>query len=57
MSPHYKNESTLIDNSRYFGDAEYEHALQQYNSKTSILCISAKDLTKNLTNFNYFLTM
>ena len=57
MSPHSKNESTLIENSRYFGDAEYENAPQQCNSKTSILSITAEDLTTNLTYFNYFLTM
>ena len=52
-----KNESTTIENFRYYGDAEFEHALQQYNSKTSILSITAKDLTTNLINFHYFLTM
>ena len=26
MSPDFKNESTLIKHSRYYGDAEFEHA-------------------------------
>ena len=37
MSPDSKNESTLIEHSSYYGDAELEHALQQYNSEIRIL--------------------
>ena len=39
MSPDSENESTLIEHSSYYGDAEFEHALQQYNSKISILSV------------------
>ena len=30
ISPDSENESTLIEHSKYYGDTEFEHALQQY---------------------------
>ena len=54
MSPDFKNESTLIEHSRYYGDAECKHALQQYNSKISILNITCQSLNANFDYCWYF---
>ena len=40
ISPDSENESTLIEHSKYYGDTEFEHALQQCNSKISMLSIT-----------------
>ena len=46
-----ENESTLIEHSRYYGDAEFEHALQQYNRKISILSRSCRSLNAKFNKF------
>ena len=55
MSPDSENESTLIEHSKYYGDAEFEHALQQYNNKISILSISCQSLNAKFDKFKLFL--
>ena len=55
MSPDSENESTLIEHSSYYGDAEFEHALQQYNSKISILSINCQSLNAKFDKFKLFL--
>ena len=55
MSPDSENESTLIEHSSYYGDAEFEHALQQYNSKISILSINYQSLNAKFDKFKLFL--
>ena len=55
MSPDSENESTLIEHSSYYGDAEFEHALQQYNSKISILSINCQSLNAKFDKLKLFL--
>ena len=55
ISPDSDNESTLIEHSRYYGDAEFKHALQQYNGKASILGINCQSLNPKFDKFKLFL--
>ena len=55
MSPDSENESILIEHSSYYGDAEFEHALQQYNSKISILSINCQSLNAKFDKLKLFL--
>ena len=57
MSPDSENESTLIEHSRCYGDAEFEHELQQYNSKISIISLNCQSLNAKCDSFKLFFTM
>ena len=55
MNPDSDNESTLIEDSIYYGDAEFEHVLQQYNSKISILSENCQNCNAKFDKFKLFL--
>ena len=55
ISPDSENESTLIEHSKYYGDAEFEHALQQYNSKISMLSINCQSINAKFHKLIIFL--
>ena len=57
MSPDSENESTLIEHSRYYGNAEFEHAVQQYYSKISILRINCQSINAKFDKLKILLTM
>ena len=50
ISPDSENESTLIEHSKYYRDIEFEYALQQYNSKMSILSINCQSINAKFDN-------
>ena len=56
MSSDFENESTLIEHSKYYGDAEFEHAHQQYNSKISILSINCQSLNAKFDKLKIFVS-
>ena len=53
--PDSENESTLIEHSKYYGDTEFEHALQQYNSKISMLGINCLSINAKFDKLKLFL--
>ena len=55
ISPDSENESTLIEQSKYYGDTEFEHALQQYNGKISMLSINCQGIDVKFDKLNLFL--
>ena len=55
MSPDSENKSTLIGHSRYYCNAEFKHALQQYDSKISILSINCQSLNAKFDKLKLFL--
>ena len=55
ISPDSENESTLIEHSKYYGDTEFEHALQQCNSKISMLSINCQSINAKFDKLKLFL--
>ena len=54
MSPNSENESTLIEHSRWYVNAELEHALRQFNNKISILSLNCQSLNAKCDSFKLF---
>ena len=52
ISPDMEDESNIIEESKYYDDTDFKDALQQYNSKISILSLNCQSI--NSIQFNSY---
>ena len=55
ISPDMKDESNIIEESKYYDDTDFKDALQQYNSKISILSLNFQSINAKYDKLKLFL--
>ena len=55
ISPDMEDESNIIERSKFYDDTDFKDALQQYNSKISILSLSCKSINAKYGKLKLFL--
>ena len=55
ISPDMEDESNIIEESKYYDDTDFKDALQQYNSKISILSLNCQSINAKYDKLKLFL--
>ena len=55
ISPDMEDESNIIEESKYYDDTDFKDALQQYNSKISILSLNYQSINAKCDKLKLFL--